>query len=105
MTVFVVDTNVAIVANGRGTHADEACQLSCVKRLQSLVKEEELAIDEGGLIFDEYKRRLSFSGAEGAGDAFFKHVFINQFGGRRIRLVPVSQSDDSSRGLCSESGC
>ena len=46
MTPFVVDTNVAIVANGRGTHADLRCQLSCVERLKSVAAGEVVAIDD-----------------------------------------------------------
>ena len=33
---FVVDTNVAIVANGRETKVDARCQLTCVERLKGL---------------------------------------------------------------------
>ena len=60
MTPFVVDTNVAIVANGRETDADEQCRLSCIKRLRSLADDEVVAIDNLGLILAEYKKRLHF---------------------------------------------
>ena len=50
MTAFVVDTNVAIAANGRATHADLQCRRSCVERLAAVVKEETIAIDDAGLI-------------------------------------------------------
>ena len=35
MTAFVVDTNVAIAANGRETHADHLCQLACMEKLET----------------------------------------------------------------------
>ena len=99
MTSFVVDTNVAIVANGRGTHADTQCQLTCVQRLNSLVAGETVAIDDGNLILDEYKNHLNFSGGPGVGDVFFKHVFNNQYQGERVRRVAVTPAEDDQRGF------
>ena len=79
---FVVDTNVAIAANGRGTHVDEQCQLACVQKLRSLVAQETVAIDDRWLVLDEYKKHLNFSGMPGVGDVFFKHVVNNQSQGK-----------------------
>ena len=51
---FVVDTNVAIAANGGDrTHADEECQLACVQQLEAL-EQEIVAIDNMGRILEEY---------------------------------------------------
>jgi len=78
MTAFVVDTNVAMVANGRGTDVDARCQLTCVERLKSVASGASVVIDDGGLILREYRGRLNFSGMPGVGDAFLKHVFNYQ---------------------------
>ena len=99
MTAFVVDTNVAIAANGRRTHADSRCQLACVKRLNSVVKGEVVAIDAKGEILQEYRRHLSHQGMPGVGDAFFKHVFDNQYMGDRVRRATVTPSDNDERGF------
>ena len=96
---FVVDTNVAIVANGRGTHADVRCQLTCVERMKSLAAGEVAAIDDRGLILEEYRRRLNLSGMPGVGDLFLKHVFNNQYRDDRVRRVPVTPSEDDRRGF------
>ena len=99
MTAFVVDTNVAIVANGgKTTHADLACQLSCAEKLGSIVNQETVVIDDKGLIFAEYQGHLSFAGQPGMGDAFFKYVFDFQYRSSRVVRVPVTQSDDERRG-------
>ena len=42
---------------------------------------------------------LSFSGAPGVGDAFFKHVFNNQCHSDRVRRVPVTPAADDRRGF------
>ena len=97
--MFVVDTNVAIVANGRETDVDAGCQLACVERLRSLVAREVVTIDDRGLVLEEYRRRLNFSGMPGVGDAFLKHVFNNQYRDDRVRRIPVRPSDDDQRGF------
>ena len=99
MTAFVVDTNVAIVANGRGTDADLQCRLTCVERLKSVVAREVVAIDDGGSILEEYKKHLRFSGMPGMGDAFFKYVFNYQYQDDRVRRVTVTRSEDDRRGF------
>lgn len=99
MTGVVVDTNVAMAANGRGTHADLACQAACVARLKAVVARETVILDETGLIFAEYAKRLHWAGAPGMGDAFFKHVFDNQYRAGRCRRVPIVPLDDEPRGF------
>ena len=75
MSVVVVDTNVAIVANGRkGAEGDLRCRLNCVEKLEHVVQQGIVAVDDCGLIFEEYRRHLNFSGAPGVGDKFFKHM-------------------------------
>lgn len=99
MTGVVVDTNVAMVANGRGTRADAACRAACVERLKAVVASEIVVVDERGLIFEEYAKRLRWAGAPGVGDAFFKHVFDNQCQPERCLRVPVTPSGDDQRGF------
>lgn len=99
MTPSVVDTNVATVANGRGSHADLRCQLTCLERLKSVAAGEVVTIDDENSTLAEYKRHLSFSGMPGVGDAFFKHVFDSRFQEDRVRRVAVTPSDDDRRGF------
>ena len=98
MPVFVVDTNVAITANGRNTHADRECRLQCIAQLQ-LIRKEIVVVDDIGLIVKEYRRRLNFRGAPGAGDAFSKYVFDHQYRDDHVRRVPVTPCDDERKGF------
>ncbi len=99
MTTFVVDTNVAIVANGRQTHADSRCQLDCVKALKVVITQGIIAIDNGVLIIEEYTKRLNFSGMSGVGDKFLKYVLDHKYRGDKVRRVAVMPSDDDGRGF------
>ena len=99
MTMFVVDTNVAIVANaGEATNADMRCQLSCTERLETLVKEEVVALDERQAILAEYAKHLSYAGRPGVGDMFFKNLFDNQYQDERVQLIAITECEDANRG-------
>ena len=99
MTTYVVDTNVAIVANGRDIHVDMRCQAACVGWLEHLVKGGVVAIDAAGEILEEYGRYRGRIGSPGVGDAFFKHLFDNQYDDARVRRVRVTPTDDDGRGF------
>ena len=99
MTPLVVDTNVAIVANGRDTHADPLCRLTCVERLESIVENKVVAVDDRNDILAEYADHLNHSGAPGVGDMFFRHVHNNQYASDRVLKVAVTPSEDDRRGF------
>jgi len=98
----VVDTNVAVAANGRDTHASLACQYECVEFLLGLVslrKRTCIVLDTHGLIFDEYRGRLSYKGEPGVGDMFFKHLHDHMYRGKKIQLVSITPIVDEDRGF------
>ncbi len=78
MSAFVVDVNVAIVANGASPQADTACVLACIRGLRE-VYENMIAIDDGDRILSEYRSHLSMSGQPGVGDEFMYWLHQNQF--------------------------
>jgi len=68
----LVDTNVIIVANGKSEQADDSMVEKCIDAILELTTNGGLVIDEGGLIFDEYRQNLGLSGQPGTGDMFLK---------------------------------
>jgi len=99
VTDFVVDTNVAIVANGRNTHADLVCRRQCVEMLEDLCKSHAVVLDDRYRILGEYRGHLNFSGAPGMGDVFFKHVLNHMHDGKSVRIVPITPCTDECRGF------
>jgi len=95
MTLSIVDTNVPIVANGDHDNADEKCRLACIEKLERIVDEGKLAIDDGGLILDEYAGYRSRSGEPGVGDMFFKYVFNNQYVESKCVRVHIDPVEDA----------
>jgi hypothetical protein len=93
-----MDTNVAIVANGRSPQAGDHCVNTCIKTLLALRERQRLLLlDDLGLILEEYRRYLSPSGQPGSGDAFFKWLWDNQGNPKYCRQVRITPMDDPRR--------
>lgn len=91
----IVDTNVAVVANGRqrAPQASPACVLTCVGRLRDLQLHHTLVLDDGWRILREYLRELSPAGQPGVGDAFLKWVLTNRANPARCEQVRITPRD------------
>src|SRR3989304_190387 len=105
MQAYIVETNVALVANdraGQAPTANRACVLSCIRNLRDSVdilmgrRPGVLAVDAGGEIMSEYRRHLHGSGQPGTGDAFFYEMSQREYGPTCER-VTVTRDDDTYR--------
>ena len=94
-----MDTNVPVVANGRDTHADESCQISCIAAILEIQLRRTVVLDDRDEVFSEYERYLDYSGEPGVGDEFFRYLYDHRYTGSRVRLVPITRSDDDGRGF------
>lgn len=83
----VVDTNIAVVANGRDVTASVSCQIASIELLEALIDNGKIMIDSSGDILLEYKKRLHAEGQPGVGDLFFRHILDNQGNSKRVRIV------------------
>lgn len=96
----VIETNVAISANGKNTHSSLECQLACVVFLNDVVARKELiAIDELGLMLEEYAKYLNYSGQPEVGDEFFKYLHDHQYYPQRVLRVNITPNDVQERGF------
>ena len=90
MTV-IVDTNVAVVANGGFETASQDCKQNCIDRLEEVTQGEvKLVLDDKRRIIEEYRGNLSPDGQPGVGDAFLKWVEMNWTNPERCDLVPIT---------------
>ena len=78
MTAFVVDVNVAKVANQESPQADIECVAACVAQLAAITSGGLIVLDDEMLILNEYRRNLRPAGQPGVGDAFMKWLWENQ---------------------------
>ncbi len=98
MKHFVIDTNVAITANGKKTpQANINCVLSCIDTLQNIINNEKFCVDDNGLIFKEYLKYLNPSGQPGPGDMFMKWVHVNQYNHDKCERVKITPTNNSQK--------
>jgi len=95
---LVIDTNVAIVANGKSEHASADCELNSIKILKQC-SNLQIALDDEGLIMDEYKRHLSYAGQPGVGDMFFKYLHDYQHAQDTITLHTITETNNENHGF------
>ncbi len=76
--MVIVDTNVAVVANGESGQASKECEQACINRLERIMDGEiNLVLDENWKILREYLRNLHSSGDD-VGDRFLRWVLNNR---------------------------
>jgi hypothetical protein len=91
----IVDTNVAVVANGRETDESLKCQLNCVTALETVILKGIIFIDDQDLIIEEYNKNLRPSGEPGTGDVFFKYILNNKYDDSKCVIVSITPEQDS----------
>ncbi len=95
-----MDTNVAVAANGRDTHASLRCQVACIEFLQKVVStgpRYQILLDDLGLILGEYRGRLNHRGAPGTGDIFYKFLHDHLYSARKVVRVSITPVNDETR--------
>ncbi len=96
MLAFVIDVNVAIVANGHAPQANLACISACVNALECVFKNGMIVLDDNMRILREYKKYLSPKGQPGVGDAFMKWVWDNQAVANRCERVALTPTGNGT---------
>jgi hypothetical protein len=90
----VIDSNVAIVANGRETNAGPKCRLRAIERLNELLADGQIVVDVAGEMIDEYRRYCEPKGQPGVGDRFFREILMNYEG--KIERVHLEKDDEGN---------
>lgn len=93
---YLIDTNVAIVANGK-SDAGPACVLAAIERLERLIAGEILVLDDAEHILTEYRRHLSPHGQPGTGDQFFRWIWEQAiYNPQHCEQIALALDDDGS---------
>ena len=89
-----MDTNVAVVANGKTEQAGPRCIRECISKLRHIRDECLLLLDDRNRIIDEYRNNLNPSGQPGPGDRFFLWLWRNQANQEYCRKIAVTPHED-----------
>lgn len=99
MASVVVDTNVALAADGKANQASPQCVLKCLQELVATRNGRQVLLDDKGLILQEYLKQKPHGFPQGPGDAFLVWVYDNQANPVHIRVVPVTPMNGDLRGF------
>lgn len=94
MAPVVVDTNVAVVADGRGSGSPN-CVTACVRRLREIERSGAIVIDNDWEIIGEYVRNLQHGGR--VGHHFLMWVLDNRTNPDRCAYIALTP--DAARGF------
>ena len=92
----LVDTNVAVVANGKDNHPDPLVE-KCIDAIVQITQGGGLVLDDADRIFSEYRNNLSLKGQPGTGDAFVKWVNDNQWNVEKCERRAVTCLDEQEQ--------
>lgn len=91
MMHVVVDTNVILVANSAHADVSPDCVEACVDRLESLMKNGKVVIDDNYRILGEYQRKISPVKNKGPGDVFVRWLLKNSANIRHVEQVTLTE--------------
>jgi len=97
VTCTVVDTNVILVANGQHEGISKDCEAKCASRLQAVMREGKLALDDQFRILREYLNKTTPKKGNRPGDAFVKWAINAK--GNADRIDMISLREHSERGF------
>ena len=99
MNIVVVDTNVILVANGQHADVSPQCVAACALKLQAVMRQGKLALDDCFRILSEYQNKTTPKTGNRPGDAFVKWALQNNANVHRVDCVTLR--DHAARGFTS----
>lgn len=91
MAEVVVDTNVLLVAEGKHGDVSEECVLACAGRLQRIMRDDTVIVDDGYRIIGEYLHKLDTKRSTGVGAKFLKWLLQHQTNTHHVQQVIISE--------------
>ena len=88
----VVDSNVVLVANNAHEDVSPDCVLACIERLQAIMKDGRLVIDDAYRILGEYQQKTAPMKRKGPGDVFVRWALQNSANANKIEQVALTES-------------
>jgi len=79
MTIAIVETNVAVIANDQNDEVVETCVDSCKQFLIEVYENRSILLDDAGDVLVEYIKAISDGRPHGFGARFLFHVLQNQY--------------------------
>ena len=93
MTAIVIDTNVLVVADGKSPQMTDACRTRCEVRLMQVRAKEQVVLDDGSLMLDEYYKNLLPYSSPTPGSEFLKWLLEVEGDSKHVAKVTLTPRD------------
>lgn len=90
MSRVIVDTNVAVVANGQSNAVNPSCVTACIEFLVDCAQNI-ILLDSGDEIRAEYAKALKVSKPVGLGGLFLINILRHQFDSSRVQHIDLEK--------------
>ena len=94
MKQAIIDTNVAVVANGQNKDVQQSCIDACILFLTTARTDKIILLDEGDEIREEYARALVDARPHQLGMQFLVHILRNQFDTKFVKNIQLLKNAD-----------
>ncbi|MDA8409411.1 MAG: hypothetical protein M0001_03345 [Treponema sp.] len=91
---IIVDTNVVLVSGGQHPDVTSGCVAECVLRLQLIMTDQVVVLDDGFEIVNEYLNKTDPKRQKTAGDVFALWVVRNWKNPKHCALVKLERGSD-----------
>lgn len=91
MADVVVDTNVLYVAERLHPDISEECVLSCVKRLQDIMRRDTVVLDDEYRVLSEYQNKIDPKRCKGPGAIFLKWLLQRQSNAKHVARIHINE--------------
>lgn len=89
----IIDTNVALTADGTNSQASKACQRSCVSVIRrALSGEVPVVIDENNEVLGEYRKNIYPDQKGSLAEQFMIFALTNQYFGERVKRIKLEKN-------------
>ncbi len=98
MTEVIVDTNVAVVANGQNNGVVDSCKDACTRFIAEIHAGRIVLIDSADEIRAEYAKAVRMGRPYQLGAQFLLHVLRHQHDTRHVRRIELPKRPDGAFG-------
>lgn len=96
MADFIIDTNVAVVANMQNEHVASNCIDACIGLIASIPGNHRIIIDDSDQVRTEYAGALAMGKPFQLGAQFLVHVLRHQFDSKHVLRLAMEKLEDGS---------
>lgn len=96
MVEAIIDTNVAVIANGQNNDVVQSCYNACVRFIITAKASRVIVIDDGDEVRSEYAKAIADRRPHELGAHFLFHILNHQYDPAKVRRVALTKDGNGN---------